>query len=33
MLKELFSRNIGLKILSLSLAMVLWVIARYWLAR
>lgn len=33
MLKELFTRNIGLKTLALTLALALWIIARYWLTR
>lgn len=33
MLREFFTRNIGLKALALVLAIVLWAIARYWVIR
>jgi hypothetical protein len=33
MLKSLFTRNLGLKLSALALAVVLWLIARYWMVR
>jgi hypothetical protein len=32
-LKEFFTRNIGIKILALILAIILWAIARFWVIR
>jgi hypothetical protein len=32
-LKEFFTRNVGLKILALLLAVILWAIARFWVLR
>jgi hypothetical protein len=32
-LKEFFTRNFGLKVLALILAIILWAIARFWIIR
>jgi hypothetical protein len=33
MLKQLFTRNVALKLTALAIAIVLWAVARYWLGR
>jgi hypothetical protein len=33
MLKEFFTRNLNLKLTAVALAVVLWLIARYWLVK
>lgn|GEM_PF-1640220 len=33
MLKEFFTRNLGLKIMAVVLAVIVWVIARFWTIR
>jgi len=33
MLKEFFTRNLGLKLSALGLALVLWLIARFWMVK
>jgi len=33
MLRDFFTKNIGLKALALALAVILWVIARYWMVK
>jgi hypothetical protein len=32
-LKDFFTKNMGLKILALVLAIILWIIARFWIIR
>jgi hypothetical protein len=32
-LKEFFTRNVGIKVLALILAIILWAIARFWVIR
>jgi len=33
MLKDLFTRNLSLKLTAVALAVILWLIARYWMVR
>ena len=33
MIKEFFTRNLGLKLSALGLALVLWLIARFWMIK
>jgi hypothetical protein len=33
MLKEFFTRNLSLKLTAVALAVILWLIARYWMVR